>query len=406
MMQTVQGHEKIVLAGLLTADNDARLFEEDMSEMRLLAATAGASVVAQVVQKRTAPTASTYMGPGKLEEIKGIMRQNHATTLIIDAALSPGQVRNIEEIVEGKIIDRGQLILDIFAKHARTNEARVQVELAQMRTLYPRLTHAWTHFSQQVGGIGTTGPGEKQLEVDRRLVQKKISDLEKRLGKIEKERVIQRKGRRNVFRATLVGYTNVGKSSLLNGLCRSEVVVEDKLFATLDTSTRRSFIPGAGPIVISDTVGFLRKLPLHLVASFRSTLSVAAESNLLLVVMDASSNWIDQQHETVKSVLTTLGAETVPQLLILNKADLVTDPFVRKRLSINYPDALFVSAFSRDDLRTLKERIAAAVQTFEREERMEEIIRRKTKRIKGEEKTRSATLVPAEGLLPPLISDR
>jgi GTP-binding protein HflX len=260
-MHIKQPKEKVVLAGLLTSDNDERLFDEDMHEMQLLCSTAGASVAAKIIQKRDRPAASTFMGHGKLEEIRAIMHSNGATTLVIDCSLSPGQIRNIEKIVEGKVIDRGQLILDIFAQHARTNEARVQVELAQMRTLYPRLTHAWTHFSQQVGGIGTVGPGEKQLEVDRRLVQKKISDLEKKLDKIEKSRIVQRKNRQTSFRATLVGYTNVGKSSLLNGLCGSDVNVENKLFATLDTATRRLFIPGAGLIVISDTVGFLRKLP-------------------------------------------------------------------------------------------------------------------------------------------------
>ncbi len=373
-MPPAASHEKVILAGLLTSDNEERLFAEDMHEMRLLATTAGASVVAEVVQKRERPLASTYMGPGKLEEIRVMMQASGATTLIIDASLSPGQLRNIEEIVEGKVIDRGQLILDIFAKHARTNEARVQVELAQLRTLYPRLTHAWTHFSQQVGGIGTVGPGEKQLEVDRRLVQKKISDLEKRLKKIKTGREVQRKSRRTIFKAALVGYTNVGKSSLLNGLCRSNVTVEDKLFATLDTSTRRSFIPGIGPIVISDTVGFLRKLPHHLVASFRSTMSVVSEASVLLVVMDASSRWTDEQYETVKTVLATLVAETIPRILILNKADLVTDPFIRKKLALSYPDALLVSAFSKDDLRLVKERLASAVQSFEREKQMADII--------------------------------
>jgi GTP-binding protein HflX len=373
--------EKAVLSGILTSDDDERLFEEDMQEMQLLCATAGARVVEQVVQKRDRPVASTFIGSGKLEEIRALMRERGADTLVIDGRLSPGQVRNIEEIVQGKVIDRAQLILDIFAKHARTNEARVQVELAQMRTLYPRLTHAWTHFSQQVGGIGTRGPGEKQLEVDRRLVQKKINELEKRLEKVEKSRVVQRKSRQNIFRASLVGYTNVGKSSLLNGLCGSGVRVENQLFATLDTATRRTFIQGVGPIVISDTVGFLRKLPHDLVASFRSTLSEVVESNLLLWVMDASSAWIDAQFETVRAVLATLGAEKIPRLLVFNKADRLSDPFVRKKISIGYPDAIFVSAFSKDDMRLLKERIGDAVHSFERERQVSDIILQKTRSL-------------------------
>jgi GTPase len=380
-MPSPRAPEKIVLAGLFTPECNEHVFEEDMHEMRLLCTTAGATVAAMVVQKRECPVASTFMGPGKLEEIKAIMRKAGSSTLVIDGPLSPGQIRNIEEIVEGKVIDRAQLILDIFAKHARTTEAQVQVELAQMRTLYPRLTHRWTHFSQQVGGIGTVGPGEKQLEVDRRVIQKKISDLGKRLEKIEKARLVQRKSRRDAFKVTLAGYTNVGKSSLLNGLCGSDVLVENKLFATLDTATRRAFIQGAGSIVISDTVGFLRKLPVHLVASFRSTLSVVSESHLLLLVMDASSDWIDEQYSTVTSVLASLGAEKLPTIVVFNKTDLVQDPFVRKKIALAYPGALFVSAFSKDDLRLLKERIGEAFTSLEREKKEADIIRQKTKSL-------------------------
>jgi GTPase len=380
-MTSRQNNEKVVLAGLLISGEDERLFEEDMHEMQMLCLTAGVPVVEKVVQKRDSPVASTFLGPGKLDEIKRIMNAHGVGTLVIDGRLSPGQIRNIEQIIGGKVIDRGQLILDIFAQHARTSEARVQVELAQLRTLYPRLIHRWTDFSQQVGGIGTVGPGEKQLEVDRRTVQKKISDLEKRLEKIEKEREVQRKNRTGIFRASLVGYTNVGKSSLLNALCGSEVLVEDQLFATLDTATRRTFIPGVGEIVISDTVGFLRKLPHDLVASFRSTLSEVTEANLLLWVMDASSRWINQQYETVQAVLITLGAEKIPRLLIFNKSDCIEDPFLRKKIAIDYPDALFVSAFNKDDIRTLKERISSAVLSFEREKRVSDIILQKTRRL-------------------------
>ena len=325
--------ERVIIAGLLTSDTNPGLFEEDMQEMQLLCNTAGAQVVSMINQKRERPVASTYLGTGKLEEISRTMKTASANTLVIDAQLSPGQIRNIEKLVQGKVIDRGQLILDIFAKHARTNEARIQVELAQMRLLYPRLTHAWTHFSQQVGGIGTKGPGEKQLEVDRRLVKKKISELTEKLKKIEQNRIIQRKSREQTFKVSLVGYTNVGKSSILNALCKSEVLVEDKLFATLDTSSRRAFIPGVGNIVMSDTVGFIRKLPHQLIASFKSTLSVVSESDLLILVMDASSEWIDQQLQTVHNVLNELNADKIPSILVFNKIDLIEDPFLRKRLS-------------------------------------------------------------------------
>jgi GTP-binding protein HflX len=374
-------HEKVILAGLLVAGQDAALFEEDMQEMRKLLRTAGATVEESVVQRREGPEASTFLGRGKVMEIKEAMIAKDCHTLVIDAELSPGQVRTIESMIDGKVIDRGQLILDIFAAHARTNEARIQVELAQMRMLYPRLTHAWTHFSQQVGGIGTRGPGEKQLEVDRRTVQKKITDLRGRLKKIEKSRTTQRRSRRDTFNIALVGYTNVGKSSILNALCGSGVRVEDKLFATLDTATRRSYIPGAGTVMISDTVGFIRKLPLDLVASFRSTLEVVTEANLLIVVMDASSRWCEQELATVEKVITDLGAADIGRVMLFNKCDLVTDPFEHKRLALSYPQALFVSAFNRDDIRRVKECLAACVVEYRREKAVDEMVQRESKSL-------------------------
>ena len=371
--------ERVVLAGLKTSATNSALFEIDMKEMLMLCATAGAKVMDVVVQKRNSPVASTYIGGGKLLEIASLMKQKHCATLIIDAALSPGQVRNIEKIIRKKVIDRSQLILDIFAKHARTNEAKIQVELAQMRTLYPRLTHAWTHFSQQVGGIGTRGPGEKQLEVDRRLIQKKISDLTDKLKRIDTSRATQRKARSGFFKVTLVGYTNVGKSSLLNALSGSDCLVENKLFATLDTATRRTFIPGIGAIVISDTVGFLRKLPHHLLASFKSTLEVVSKADLLLTVMDGSSAWSEHQLKTVNEVLDELAARDVPRLLVFNKMDLVSDPFERKSLSVAHPHALFVSALNENDMQTLKNHIAQTIALLKREKSISDIITRTTK---------------------------
>jgi GTPase len=371
--------ERVILAGLKTADSDPALFEIDMKEMLMLCATAGAKVMETVIQKRDSPVASTFIGGGKLEEIAALMKQMQCTALIIDAPLSPGQVRNIEQIIHKKVIDRGQLILDIFAQHARTGEAKIQVELAQMRTLYPRLTHAWTHFSQQAGGIGTRGPGEKQLEVDRRLIQKKISDLKDRLKKIDKARVTQSRSRSGFFKVTLVGYTNVGKSSLLNALSGSDCLVENKLFATLDTATRRTFIPGVGEIVISDTVGFLRKLPPHLVASFKSTLSVVSEADLLLVISDGSSPWSSRQLGTVGEVLDELAAPEAPRLLVFNKMDLVVDPFERKSLAVAYPHALFVSAHSEVDMQELKRHIGQTIDLMKKERSMQDIIMRTTR---------------------------
>jgi GTP-binding protein HflX len=376
-------HEKVILAGLLTANQDEALFEEDMHEMRLLCRTAGAIVVETLVQRRPSPEASTFLGRGKLREIGELMQNTGATTLVIDAELAPGQVRTIEEVINGKVIDRSQLILDIFAKHARTSEARIQVELAQLRTLYPRLTHAWTHFSQQVGGIGTRGPGEKQLEVDRRLVQRKITDLGNRLEKIEKSRQTQSKSRQAAFNIALVGYTNVGKSSLLNALVKGAAHVEDKLFATLDTASRQAYIPGAGTVVISDTVGFIRKLPHHLVASFRSTLEVVANANLIVVVLDASSRWCEQEFETVNAVLAGIDSATAPRLQLLNKSDLCTDVFERKRLALLWPDALFTSALKRDDMPALRDRIAASVLKYRRETAVNDMIAQQSKLGRG-----------------------
>ncbi|MGD9200874.1 MAG: GTPase HflX [Chitinispirillia bacterium] len=373
--------EKVILTGLLTQNMDKNLFEEDMQEMVMLCRTAGAEIADFSVQKMEKPRPSTYLGKGKISEIKEIMKNQKIKTLVIDTQLTPGQIRNIEKKIDGKVIDRSQLILDIFAQHAKTNEARVQVELAQLRTLYPRLTHAWSHFSQQVGGIGTRGPGEKQLEVDRRLVQKKISDLKRKLKKIENSRKTQRRSRRELIRLALVGYTNVGKSSILNALSGSEVYIENQLFATLDTASRRVYIPQIGNVIISDTVGFLRRLPHHLVASFKSTLEVVREADILLIVMDLSSKWTDQQLATVNQVLKDLGAIDNRRLLLFNKADLVENPFEKKKNAIAYPESLMVSAFRPDDMKILKEKIKEIIIQYKRDKKITELIKKQTKRV-------------------------
>ncbi|MBD3390569.1 MAG: GTPase HflX [Chitinivibrionales bacterium] len=374
-------NERIILAGLLVPGMDRDLFEEDMQEMVQLCRTAGADVIDVQVQKRDRPVAATYLGSGKLKELRGTLKARKCKTLVIDAELSAGQVRTIEKVIDGKVIDRSQLILDIFAQHARTNEARIQVELAQLRTLYPRLTRAWSHFSQQVGGIGTRGPGEKQLEVDRRLVQRRIADLRNKIRAIERARHTQRKSRKDAYTIALVGYTNVGKSSLLNALCGADVRVENKLFATLDTASRRLFVPEVGNIVLSDTVGFIRKLPHQLVASFMSTLEVVSEADLLMLVLDASSSWIKYQLDTTHEVLKQLGADEVPQLLVLNKADLIADAFARKELALAFPEGEFVSAFAQEDMRGLKSRLSALAQEARREKARAEIIARQTKEM-------------------------
>jgi len=371
--------ERVVLAGLLLPSSDRELFDEDMAEMRLLCQTASAEVIATVVQRRVAPMASTYLGGGKLREIAAMMKSNNAQTLIIDAELAPGQIRNIEKVIQGKVLERSQLILDIFALHARTREAKIQVELAQMYTLYPRLTHAWSHFSKQVGGIGTRGPGETQLEVDRRLVQKKIADLKGRLKKIESSRANQMKGRSGSFNIALIGYTNVGKSSLLNRLCGSKELVEDKLFATLDTKTRKLFLPEVGEVTLSDTVGFLRKLPHSLVASFRSTLQVVSAADVVVVVMDISSKWIMQQYKTVQSVLADLSAQSIPQIIVCNKADTTDDKFLRKQLELHFDDPVFCSAVTSEGIDRLRDQLQQCVKEIMAQRKKQQLIAEATR---------------------------
>lgn len=371
--------EKVILTGLLTTNTLPALFEEDMQEMVLLCKTAGAEVVEIIKQKMDRPQPATYLGKGKLVEIRQAMKASLSKTLIVDAELTPGQIRNIEKLINGKVIDRSQLILDIFAQHAKTNEARIQVELAQLRTLYPRLTHAWSHFSQQVGGIGTRGPGEKQLEVDRRLVQKKISDLKRKLHKIECSRVTQRRRRKKVIKLALVGYTNVGKSSLLNALSGSQVTIENKLFATLDTASRRVHIPQIGNVILTDTVGFLRRLPHHLVASFKSTLEVVREADVLLIIMDASSHWSNQQYATVNEVLLELGAAENNHIVVFNKSDLLNNPFERKKITLAFPDAFLVSSFSSEDMVQLKEKLREIILNVNRDKKIAELIKKQTK---------------------------
>jgi GTP-binding protein HflX len=371
--------EKVVLAGLHIQQTPKDIFDEDLAEMELLCTTAGTQVVQTIVQKAQKPLASTYFGSGKLKEIKRIMEENDCETFVIDAELRPSQIQNIEEIVEKKIIDRSQLILDIFSLHAKTAEAKIQVELAQLETLYPRLTNMWAHLSRMHAGVGTRGPGETQLETDRRIIQKKISQLKEKLRKIEKVRQTQSKSRKDTFLCALVGYTNVGKSTLLNAVCGSDVLVENKLFATLDTSTRRTYIAGAGDIVMSDTVGFLRKLPHHLVASFRSTLETLIEADLLLVVMDASTKWYKQQMQVVREVIADLGAENKPVMIIFNKDDLLENPLDRIEIENEYPNAKFVSALDKKTTDELKIAIGEAVLSVKRTVLTQEAIERKQK---------------------------
>ncbi len=317
--------ERAVLVAVdLTGDDDVDV-EESLEELALLADTAGADVVDRLVQNREKLDPAMYVGRGFAERIARRVRAQNADLVIFDEDLSPAQVRNLEREIEIKIVDRSGLILDIFAERAKTREAKTQVELAQLEYLLPRLTRAWTHLSRQVGGIGTRGPGETQLEIDRRLVRNRIAELHKDLARIERQRETQREGRRDFFQITLVGYTNAGKSTLLNRLAGADAFVEDRLFATLDATTRSVKLPGGPDVLITDTVGFIRKLPPGLVASFRSTLEEAVVADLLVHIVDLSHPWYPDHIVSANRVLDDLDILDHPTVMTFNKMDLVNE---------------------------------------------------------------------------------
>ena len=335
--------ESALIVGVVHRDQPLLQVNDFLDELELLAETAGAEVKERLIQRRDRIDPAFMLGRGKIEELAQMVKYNNADVIIFDDDLSPAQVKNIQEVCKIKIIDRSALILDIFAKHARTRESRTQVELAQLNYLLPRLTRQWTHLSRQVGGIGVRGPGETQLEIDRRLVRKRISVLEQELIKITSQRDTRRKRRRDTFKIALVGYTNVGKSTLLNTLTDSDILVQDQLFATLDP-TVRSLQLNLYQVLLIDTVGFIRKLPHHLVASFKSTLEETKYADMLMHVVDISNhNWKEQMH-TVMGVLGEMQADKKPVLTVFNKIDLVKDVGLMKSIRNSYPDSLFISA--------------------------------------------------------------
>jgi len=346
--------ERAILAGLKTKGPQGS-HEEELTELKLLAETAGAQVRGAVLQRRGPIKAATFLSKGKIAEVRALSAEEQATLLLLDEDLSPAQSRNLGEELEMKIVDRTGLILDIFSRRARTREARLQVELAQLEYLLPRLTRMWEHLSRLGGGIGTRGPGETQLEVDRRRVRERIAKLKRELGRVVKERRVQRRRRRDCFKVSLVGYTNAGKSTLFNALTRANVYVEDQLFATLDPTTRAFGMGPNGRALLTDTVGFIRKLPPHLVASFRATLEEVAEADLLLHVVDATEPDIDARIEAVEGVLESIGAHERPRVLVFNKIDLVSDEVSALGLRARYPGAIFVSALARIGLPELRE---------------------------------------------------
>lgn len=327
MIETTSLKETAILVGVATRDQDPEQAKEYLEELAFLVDTAGGIPVKSFIQKLEYPDPRTYIGRGKLEEIRSYMAENPVDLVVFDDELTPSQIRNVDHVLKSRILDRNNLILDIFAKRAKTAHSRVQVELAQCEYLLPRLTRMWTHLEKQRGGIGLRGPGEQEIETDRRILRYRISLLKKRLQEIDKQKVTQRKNRRGMVRVSLVGYSNVGKSTVMNLLSKSNVFAEDKLFATLDTTVRKMVIHNL-PFLISDTVGFIRKLPHTLVESFKSTLDEVREADLLVHIVDISHPGFEEQIEVVRQTLADIGASDKPTLMLFNKMDAYS--FVKK----------------------------------------------------------------------------
>jgi len=369
----IQNEEKAVLVGLVHKEQTETQMNEYLAELAFLAETAGAVTVKTFMQKLPKPDSKTFVGKGKLEEIKEYVQAKGVSLVIFDDELTGSQIGNITDAINVKTIDRSDLILDIFASRAKTAQAKVQVELAQYQYILPRLKGMWKHLERQGGGIGSRGPGETEIETDRRIVKDKIALLRKRLGEIDKQAVTQRKERGEYIRIALVGYTNVGKSTLMNVLSKADVFSENKLFATLDTTTRK-VVYEQSPFLLSDTVGFIRKLPHNLVESFKSTLDEVREADCLLHVVDISHHGYEDQMGVVNKTLQEIGAFDKPMLVVFNKMDLYEqhtfdkwlDPQVKKEMLADLEErwqqltnnsAIFVSATERLNLDTLRNTI-------------------------------------------------
>ena len=366
-------HEKAVLVGVILPGMTKALMEEHLDELSLLAQTAGAEVVGRYIQRRDRINPTYFIGKGKAQQIVQQSQELDVQLIIFDDELSPSQIRNFLKISDSiKVIDRTGLILDIFQRHAQTRESKTQVELAHLQYLLPRLTRLWTHLERQMGGIGTrAGAGETQIEVDRRIIRDRIAKLRKDLKKIDKERETQSKRRKEMFRVALVGYTNAGKSTLLNALTGADVFVQDQLFATLDTTIRTLEVNEHHRLLLSDSVGFIRKLPHTLVASFRSTLMEVLEADLLLLMVDGSSYLLDEQLQTVREVLNEIGARDKEAMLVINKIDLIEDPEILQGLKARFPEAVFISALNHLRLDALQE---AMVEEMEKSYRTAQVV--------------------------------
>ncbi len=369
--------EYAVLVSLITPEVTETQAQEFMDELEFLATTAGATSIRRFTQRAQHPDHRTFIGKGKMEEIRLYLERHEEVNMVIfDDDLSGKQTNNLEEALKVKIVDRSTLILDIFAHRAQTAQAKTQVELAQMKYLLPRLRGLWTHLERQRGGIGMRGPGETQIETDRRLVQYRIKSLEEKLRDIDRQSQTQRKTRGELIRVALVGYTNVGKSTLLNLLAKSEVLAENKLFATLDTTVRK-VVFGQMPFLLSDTVGFIRKLPHHLVESFKSTLDEVRESDILLHVVDVAHPQFEDHIKTVQQTLLDIGAADKPTLMVFNKVDLYRERIfddlldaktrhdleteLRQQLLHHYGENVFVSARTKEGIETLRERMTRLI---------------------------------------------
>jgi GTP-binding protein HflX len=368
--------EKVVLIGVITQSQDESKSTEYLDELEFLTTTAGGVTIKRFVQKLDKPNPKTFLGAGKLEDVKQFIEANNVGTAIFDDELSPAQLRNIEKILDCKILDRTNLILDIFAQRAQTSSAKTQVELAQHQYLLPRLTRLWTHLDKQKGGIGMRGPGETEIETDRRIIRDKITLLKKKLETIDKQMAVQRKNRGKMVRVALVGYTNVGKSTLMNTVSKSDVFAENKLFATLDTTVRKVVIKNI-PFLMTDTVGFIRKLPTQLVESFKSTLDEVREADLLLHVVDISHPNFEDHIASVNGILDDINCIDKPTVMVFNKIDayehetideddLVTEKgkehytlqdWKRTWMNRNNVESIFISAIKKENLEDFKEKV-------------------------------------------------
>ncbi|MFN3820759.1 MAG: GTPase HflX [bacterium] len=341
-----QDKERAIIVGIKTRGIMPWEVTDHLEELELLLDTAGGVVVERILQQRVSPDPTTLIGLGKVRELEHKVKELGVGLVVFDWDLTPAQLRNLERMLGCKVIDRKALILDIFARRARTREARIQVELAQLLYLLPRLTRRWVHLSRQYGGIGTRGPGETQLEIDRQVIKRRIALLRRELARVEKSREVRRSRRESLFQIAIIGYTNAGKSTLLNALTRARAFVEDRLFATLDPLVKAYRFPDGSNrrVLFIDTVGFIRKLPVELVASFKSTLEETKRADLLLHVVDLSHPHWELQMERVEEVLTDMGIASKPQILIFNKVDRIKDSAFLEGMERQYPGALFISA--------------------------------------------------------------